>query len=105
MPTPCRLCASKLHAWPLSARWMVGRGLWWALRTALPLVALARSRRVGDAAFDEIFHPIAERLLERCDAVLRVRGVSAGADEVVRIGRSRGHRIFDRIEQVPGCER
>src|SRR5207244_3721414 len=30
---------------------------------ALPLVALAGSKRVGDAAFDEIFHPIAERLL------------------------------------------
>ena len=35
---------------------------------ALPLVALAGSQRVGDAAFEEIFHPIAERLLERCDA-------------------------------------
>src|SRR5437763_9347148 len=33
---------------------------------ALPLVALAGSQRVGDAAFDEIFHPIAERLLARC---------------------------------------
>jgi hypothetical protein len=39
---------------------------------ALPLVALAGYRRVGDEAFDEVFHPIAERLLERCDAVLRI---------------------------------
>ncbi len=38
----------------------------------LPLAALAGSVRIGDAAFDEVFHPIAERLLERCDAVLRV---------------------------------
>ena len=40
---------------------------------ALPLVHLAGSRQIGDEAFNEIFHPIAERLLEKCDAVLRVR--------------------------------
>src|SRR4249919_1048906 len=57
---------------------------------ALPLVALAGSTRVGDAAFDEIFHPIAERLLARCDAVLRVGGPSQGADLMVRIARDRG---------------
>jgi hypothetical protein len=45
---------------------------------ALPLVALAGSTRVGDEAFTEIFHPIAERLLEKCDAVLRVGGASSG---------------------------
>ena len=43
---------------------------------ALPLAALAGSRAVGDAAFEEVFHPIAERLLTRCDAVLRVGGPS-----------------------------
>src|SRR5688572_5866086 len=48
---------------------------------ALPLVDLAGSTLVGDAAFTEIFHPIAERLVARCDAVLRVGGASAGADE------------------------
>jgi len=30
------------------------------------------SRAIGDAAFNEIFHPIAARLLQNCDAVLRV---------------------------------
>jgi len=39
---------------------------------ALPLVELAGSRRVGDEPFNEIFHPISERLVARCDAVLRV---------------------------------
>ena len=57
---------------------------------ALPLVSLAGSRRVGDEAFNEIFHPIAERLLERCDAVLRVGGPSQGADLMVTIARERG---------------
>jgi len=46
---------------------------------ALPLVQLAGSVRVGDDAFNEIFHPISVRLLQKCDAVLRVGGNSAGA--------------------------
>ncbi len=70
---------------------------------ALPLVALAGSRRVGDAAFEEIFHPIAERLLARCDAVLRVGGVSQGADLMVRVARERGLAVFSSLSEVPGC--
>jgi hypothetical protein len=70
---------------------------------ALPLVALAGSRRVGDEAFDEVFHPIAERLLERCDAVLRVGGRSVGADLMVDIARRRGLAVFCSPSEVPGC--
>ena len=70
---------------------------------ALPMAALAGSRRVGDAAFDEIFHPIAERLLARCDAVLRVGGPSAGADRMVEIARARGLAVYWRLGEVPGC--
>ncbi len=72
---------------------------------ALPLVALAGSRRVGDAAFDEIFHPIAERLLARCDAVLRVGGASSGADLMVKVATARGLRVFRALGEVSGCER
>jgi hypothetical protein len=70
---------------------------------ALPLVALAGSRRVGDEAFEEVFHPIAERLLARCDAVLRVGGPSQGADLMVRVASDLGHRVFRRLNEVPGC--
>ena len=70
---------------------------------ALPLVALAGSRRVGDEAFQEVFHPIAERLLARCDAVLRMGGRSEGADLMVRVARERGLRVFGRLGEVPGC--
>ena len=70
---------------------------------ALPLVELAGSSRVGDDAFDEVFHPIAERLVARCDAVLRVGGASAGADEMVDIAESNGRAVFTRLEDVPGC--
>jgi hypothetical protein len=69
---------------------------------ARPLVALAGSQRVGDPAFDEIFHPIAERLLEKCDAVLRVGGASAGADQMVEIARERGLKVYAALEEVPG---
>ena len=68
---------------------------------ALPLVDLAGSKDVGDQAFNEIFHPIAIRLLEQCDAVLRVGGPSAGADKMVRIGRSLGLKIYTALAEIP----
>jgi hypothetical protein len=68
---------------------------------ALPLVALAGSRKIGDAAFNEIFHPIAVRLLEKCDAVPRVGGPSAGADEMVRVGRTLGLKIYSKVTEIP----
>jgi hypothetical protein len=70
---------------------------------ALPLVRLAGSRRVGDAVFQEIFHPIAERLLGRCDGVLRVGGASEGADLMVRVARERGLAVFFSLADIPGC--
>jgi hypothetical protein len=70
---------------------------------ALPLVDLAGSTRVGDAPYDEIFHPIAERLVSRCDAVLRIGGASAGADEMVRLAQAHGRQVYYRLEDVPGC--
>ena len=71
---------------------------------ALPLAALAGSTAVGDAPFAEIFHPIAERLLARCDGVLRVGGASAGADQMVASAAERGLQVFHRLADVPGCE-
>ena len=70
---------------------------------ALPLVALAGSRRVGDAPFDEIFHPIAERLVDRCDGILRIGGASQGADLMVRVARERGLAVYTQLQDVPGC--
>jgi hypothetical protein len=68
---------------------------------ALPLVELAGSKQIGDHAFNEIFHPIATRLLEKCNAVLRVGGASAGADEMVRVGRSLGLNIYGALDEIP----
>jgi len=71
---------------------------------ALPLVALAGSKKIGDDAFNEIFHPIAVRLLNKCDAVLRVGGPSAGADEMVRVGRTLGLKIYSALAEIPKAE-
>jgi hypothetical protein len=71
---------------------------------ALPLASLAGSRCVGDEPFNEVFHPIAERLLDRCDAVLRVGGASQGADLMVKLARERALGVFHALREVPGCE-
>lgn len=68
---------------------------------ALPLVELAGSKEVGDDAFNEIFHPIAERLLTKCDAVLRVGGASNGADMMVRIANERALEVFYNVDDIP----
>jgi molybdopterin biosynthesis enzyme len=54
--------------------------------------------------FDEVFHPIAGRMVARCDAILRVGGASQGADDMVRIARAHGKTVFTRLRDVPGCE-
>ena len=71
---------------------------------ALPLVETAGSKKVGDEIFNEIFHPSAILLGERCDACLRIGGASTNADEMVRLARERGQKIFTRTEDIPGCE-
>ena len=68
---------------------------------ALPLVALAGSRRVGDEGFNEIFHPISGRLVAKCDACLRIGGPSAGADEMVRLARQHRKIVYLSLDEIP----
>jgi hypothetical protein len=68
---------------------------------ALPLLHLAGSKQTGDEDYGEIFHPIAERLLEKCDAVLRVGGASEGADRMVEVARRMGLQGYTALEQIP----
>jgi hypothetical protein len=70
---------------------------------ALPLIEHAGSTRVGDEIFNEIFHPIARRLVARCDGVLRIGGPSAGADEMVAIGREHGAAIYRSMNEIPAA--
>ena len=68
---------------------------------ALPLLDLAGSKQAGDEAYQEIFHPVAERLLQKCDAVLRVGGPSEGADRMVEVAHAYGLQIYTKLEQIP----
>jgi GDP-mannose pyrophosphatase NudK len=68
---------------------------------ALPLLETAGSTHLGDAVFTQFFHPVAIRLLDHCDAVLRIGGPSAGADEMVRLGREKGLLVFHALDDLP----
>jgi hypothetical protein len=72
---------------------------------ALPLIETAGSRNIGDEVFNSIFHPVAIKLLDFCDAVLRVGGNSQGADEMVRIAKSNGKLIFHNLSEIPAIEK
>ncbi len=67
---------------------------------ALPLIEAAGSKQIGDDIFNEMFHPVAVRLIKHCDAVLRIGGASKGADEMVTVGRSKGKIIFNDISEI-----
>ena len=72
---------------------------------ALPLLKHAGSKKIGDAVFDEIFHPVARELIGKCDAVLRIGGASSGADDMVATGKRLGKRIFRALEEIPERQR
>ncbi len=68
---------------------------------ALPLIEHAGSTRIGDAAFNEIFHPISRRLVAKCDAVLRIGGASVGADEMASLAKQHGKAVYFSMNDVP----
>ena len=70
---------------------------------ALPLIAAAGSRGMGDAVWADIFHPIAERVARHCDGCLRIGGPSAGADAMTLIFKELCRPVWRSIEEVPRC--
>ncbi|MBT2323160.1 DUF4406 domain-containing protein [Variovorax paradoxus] len=68
---------------------------------ALPLIEHAGSKAIGDAVFNEIFHPISRRLVARCDGCLRIGGASVGADEMVALARQHGKAVYFALEDIP----
>jgi len=67
---------------------------------ALPLIEAAAAAG-GHGAYDEIFHPVAEQVLARCDACLRIGGPSEGADRMVATARRLGKAVFADLAEVP----
>ena len=67
---------------------------------ALPLLREAGSAQIGDELFNRLFHTSAIRLLAHCDVVLRIGGSSAGADEMVKVGRQYGKEIIFGVDEL-----
>ena len=65
-----------------------------------PLVSSSGLEVDGDEAYHRIVHPISERLLARCDAVLRVGGPSVPGDAVAALARGRGLRVFFSLQEA-----
>ncbi len=69
---------------------------------ALPVLRAAGADGVSDPLAQRVLYPTAERLLQHCDAVLRLPGESTGADQDVAIARRRGIPVYHRVEEIPG---
>ena len=81
-------------AWPVFRRGHIPMiGEW----VALPVLRGAGARGVTDPLAEQVMYPTAHRLLQHCDAVLRLPGPSTGADQDVAIARERGIPVYERI--------
>ncbi|MCU1664691.1 MAG: hypothetical protein JWR58_4756 [Pseudonocardia sp.] len=86
-------------AWPIFRAGHVPMiGEW----VALPVLRTAGAGGVTDPLAEQVMYPTAQRLLQHCDAVLRLPGESAGADQDVAIARERGIPVYTGLEEIPG---
>lgn len=72
-------------------------GEWFALPLIEAAVADGTPPAEADAA---IFHPIAEHVLARCDACLRIGGPSEGADLMVATARRLGKAVWFDLSEI-----
>jgi len=83
-------------AWPIfQAGHIPMIGEW----VALPVLRGAGRSSVAQAG--DIMYPTAARLIEHCDAVLRLEGESTGADQDVALARERGIPVYRGIDEIP----
>jgi hypothetical protein len=86
-------------AWPIFQAGHVPMiGEW----VALPVLSSAGASGPSDPLAQRVMYPTAERLLQHCDAVLRLPGESKGADQDVAIARKRGIPVYTSLADVPG---
>ena len=86
-------------AWPIfKAGHIPMIGEW----VALPVLESAGAAGPLDPLADEVMYPTAHRLLQHCDAVLRLPGESKGADQDVAIAKERGIPVYTALGEVPG---
>lgn len=68
---------------------------------AWPVIRSAGGESHASPQFVEFQYPVAHRLLEKCDAVLRIPGESRGADYEMAKAKEMGKRIFMNLEEIP----
>lgn len=86
-------------AWPLfRAGHLPMIGEW----VALPVLASAGATGLNDPLAQQVMYPTAHRLLQHCDAVLRLPGASTGADADVAIATELGLPVYTRLGDIPG---
>lgn len=71
---------------------------------ALPILRTLGPDRSAEESLDgDVMYETAHRLLQHCDAVLRLPGASTGADTDVEIARERGLPVFFSIDEIPAA--
>lgn len=87
-------------AWPIFQAGHVPMiGEW----VALPVLESAGASGPTDPLAAEVMYPTAERLLQHCDAVLRLPGESRGADQDVAIAQQRGIPVYYALDEIPNA--
>lgn len=99
---PTKMAANLKHlesvSWSLfQAGYVPMIGEW----VALPIWQVAGGQTVGDDLYEQILHPTAGRLLQLCDAVLRLEGASKGANNDVKLAQERGIPVYYNLNEVP----
>jgi hypothetical protein len=74
---------------------VVGEWLAW------PVIRQAGGDSHTSEQFTEYQYPVAHRLLEKCEAVLRIPGESRGADLEMGKAKEMGKIIFTSFEEIP----
>ncbi|MFB4351284.1 DUF4406 domain-containing protein [Microbacterium sp. CR_7] len=69
---------------------------------ALPILRGLDEREAADG---DVMYETAGRLLQHCDAVLRLPGASAGADKDVEIALQRGLPVYRSLDEIPAAVR
>jgi hypothetical protein len=90
-----KLTKTALEVWNRGHLPVIGEWL------ALPLAKQAGSKTVGDKVWDSLGYPIADRLIDRCDAVLRLPGASKGADGDVERAQKLGLPVLASVDDLP----
>jgi hypothetical protein len=92
------LKAMEDYALPIFAKGhlaVVGEWLAW------PVIRQAGGDTHSSEQFAEYQYPVAHRLLEKCDAVLRIPGESHGADLEMAKAKDLGKIIFNSLQEIP----